>query len=164
MMRMAVVNPSLAPSIKASYTLIFFHNPQRIKKQDDGEKYYIGNQCGIDSHVLAAYLGEQVDKSGKEQADATDQNEDRFIQQVYPLCNADGNHTDSGGNGSGNQCRDEDVGGCAAPICERYIMMLTGININPEVFSTRNIIIGLVAVSFFGLSSEVLSWLSAPLG
>ena len=43
--------------------------------------------------------------------------------------------------------------GCAAPICERYIMMLTGININPEVFSTRNIIIGLVAVSFFGLSS-----------
>ena len=43
--------------------------------------------------------------------------------------------------------------GCAAPICERYIMMLTGISISPDVFITRNIIIGLVAVSFFGFSS-----------
>ena len=32
-------------------------------------------------------------------------------------------------------------------------MMLIGISISPEVFSTRNMIIGLVAVSFFGFSS-----------
>ena len=43
--------------------------------------------------------------------------------------------------------------GWAAPICERYIMMLTGISISPEVLRTRNITIGLVAVSFFGFSS-----------
>ena len=43
--------------------------------------------------------------------------------------------------------------GCAAPICARYIMMLTGINISPEVLMTRNIIMGFVAVSFLGFSS-----------
>ena len=43
--------------------------------------------------------------------------------------------------------------GCAAPICARYIMMLTGIRISPDVLMTRNMIIGLVAVSFFGFSS-----------
>lgn len=43
--------------------------------------------------------------------------------------------------------------GCVAPSWARYIIMLTGININPEVLITRNIIIGLVAVSFFGFSS-----------
>ena len=43
--------------------------------------------------------------------------------------------------------------GCAAPICARYTMMLTGIRVSPDVLSTRNIIIGLVAVSFFGFSS-----------
>ena len=43
--------------------------------------------------------------------------------------------------------------GCAAPICARYIMMLTGIRIRPEVLMTRNMIIGLVAVSLRGFSS-----------
>ena len=43
--------------------------------------------------------------------------------------------------------------GCAAPICALYTMMLTGMSVSPLVLSTRNIIIGLVAVSFFGLSS-----------
>ena len=43
--------------------------------------------------------------------------------------------------------------GSAAPICARYTMMLTGMRISPEVLMTRNIIIGLVAVSFFGFSS-----------
>ena len=32
-------------------------------------------------------------------------------------------------------------------------MMLIGMSVSPEVFKTRNIIIGLVAVSFFGFSS-----------
>jgi len=32
-------------------------------------------------------------------------------------------------------------------------MMLTGMMVSPEVFSTRNMIIGLLAVSFFGFSS-----------
>lgn len=43
--------------------------------------------------------------------------------------------------------------GSAAPICARYTMILTGMRISPEVLMTRNIIIGLVAVSFFGFSS-----------
>lgn len=40
---------------------------------------------------------------------------------------------------------------CAAPNCARYTMILIGIRVSPEVFKTRNIIIGLLAVSFFGL-------------
>ena len=32
-------------------------------------------------------------------------------------------------------------------------MMLIGISVSPEVFSTRNMIIGLLAVSFFGFNS-----------
>ncbi|EJX01317.1 hypothetical protein EVA_10574 [gut metagenome] len=43
--------------------------------------------------------------------------------------------------------------GCAAPICARYTMMLTGIRMSPDVFITRNMIIGLVAVSFCEFSS-----------
>ena len=43
--------------------------------------------------------------------------------------------------------------GCAAPIWARYIMMLIGIRISPEVLSTRNMTIGLVAVSFWGFNS-----------
>ena len=43
--------------------------------------------------------------------------------------------------------------GWAAPSCARYTMMLIGIKVSPEVFSTRNMIIGLLAVSFFGFSS-----------
>ena len=35
----------------------------------------------------------------------------------------------------------------------RYTMMLIGISVSPLVFSTRNIIMGLVAVSFFLFSS-----------
>ena len=42
--------------------------------------------------------------------------------------------------------------GCAAPICALYIMMLMGIRISPEVLITKNIIMGLVAVSFLGFS------------
>jgi len=43
--------------------------------------------------------------------------------------------------------------GCAAPICARYTMILIGMMIRPEVLITKNIIIGLEAVSFFGFSS-----------
>ena len=43
-------------------------------------------------------------------------------------------------------------------------MMLTGMMVRPEVFSTRNIIIGLVAVSFFGFSSCMLSIAFRPNG
>ena len=43
--------------------------------------------------------------------------------------------------------------GCAAPSWARYTMMPIGMMTNPEVFSTRNMIIGLLAVSFLGFSS-----------
>ena len=43
--------------------------------------------------------------------------------------------------------------GCAAPIWARYTMIEIGISISPEVLITRNMIIGLLAVSFFGFSS-----------
>ena len=54
--------------------------------------------------------------------------------------------------------------GCAAPICALYTMMLTGMMVSPEVLSTRNIIIGLLAVSFFGLSSCMDSMAFSPSG
>ena len=54
--------------------------------------------------------------------------------------------------------------GCAAPICARYTMILTGIKVSPDVLSTRNIIIGLVAVSFFGFSSCSCSIAFSPSG
>ena len=54
--------------------------------------------------------------------------------------------------------------GCAAPICARYTIMDTGIKVKPDVLSTRNIIIGLVAVSFFGLSSCSCSMARSPSG
>ena len=43
--------------------------------------------------------------------------------------------------------------GWAAPICARYTMILIGMMMRPEVLITRNMIIGLEAVSFFGFSS-----------
>ena len=39
--------------------------------------------------------------------------------------------------------------GCAAPIWARYTRIDIGMSVSPLVFSTRNIIIGLLAVSFF---------------
>ena len=43
--------------------------------------------------------------------------------------------------------------GLAAPSCWRKVRMLTGTSINPAVFSTRNIIIGLDAFSLSGFIS-----------
>ena len=43
--------------------------------------------------------------------------------------------------------------GLAAPNCARYIMMLIGMMVSPEVLSTRNMIIASLAVSFLVLSS-----------
>ena len=54
--------------------------------------------------------------------------------------------------------------GWAAPICARYTMMLTGMSVSPDVFSTRNIIIGLDAVSFFVFSSCICSIAFSPSG
>ena len=54
--------------------------------------------------------------------------------------------------------------GCAAPICALYTMMLTGISVSPLVFSTRNIIMGFVAVSFFGFSCCSCSMALRPRG
>ena len=54
--------------------------------------------------------------------------------------------------------------GCAAPSCARYTMMLTGMSVRPDVLSTRNIIIGFVAVSFFGFSSCSCSIAFSPSG
>ena len=39
--------------------------------------------------------------------------------------------------------------GCAAPYDARKARMVVGMMVSPEVLSTKNIIIGFVAVSFF---------------
>ena len=54
--------------------------------------------------------------------------------------------------------------GWAAPICERYTRMEMGMRVRPEVLSTRNMIIGLVAVSFFGLRVCISSMAFSPSG
>ena len=43
--------------------------------------------------------------------------------------------------------------GWVAPSCARYTMMLIGISVSPDVFSTRNMIMGLLAVSFLEFNS-----------
>ena len=54
--------------------------------------------------------------------------------------------------------------GCAAPSCARYTMIPTGTITSPEVFSTRNIIMAFVAVSFLGFSSCSFSMALRPSG
>lgn len=54
--------------------------------------------------------------------------------------------------------------GWAAPIWARYTMIEIGISVSPEVFSTRNIIIGFVAVSFFVFRSCSCSIAFRPKG
>ena len=54
--------------------------------------------------------------------------------------------------------------GWAAPIWARYTIIEIGISVSPLVFSTRNIIIGLVAVSFLGFSSCNCSIAFSPRG
>ena len=55
-------------------------------------------------------------------------------------------------NVASNMGRNMSVG-CAAPICARYTMILTGMMVSPLVLSTRNIIMELEAVSFFVFNS-----------
>ena len=54
--------------------------------------------------------------------------------------------------------------GWVAPICARYTIMLMGMSVSPEVLSTRNMIIGLLAVSFWGFSSCKPSMAFSPKG
>ena len=54
--------------------------------------------------------------------------------------------------------------GCAAPSCARYTMIEMGMSVRPEVFSTKNIIMGLVAVSFFLFRSCSCSMARKPKG
>ena len=54
--------------------------------------------------------------------------------------------------------------GCAAPIWARYTMIEMGISVRPLVFSTRNMIIGFEAVSFFVFSSCSCSIAFRPSG
>ncbi len=54
--------------------------------------------------------------------------------------------------------------GWAAPNCARYTMMLTGMRVRPLVLSTRNIIIGFEAVSFFGFRACICSMAFSPSG
>ena len=54
--------------------------------------------------------------------------------------------------------------GLAASICERYSRTVIGMSVSPDVFSTRNIIIGLLAVSFFLFSSCSSCMALSPIG
>lgn len=54
--------------------------------------------------------------------------------------------------------------GCAAPICALYTIMLTGISVKPEVFSTKNIIMEFDAVSFLVFNSCKPSIAFSPKG
>ena len=55
--------------------------------------------------------------------------------------------------------------GCAAPSCERYIIMLMGMIVSPEVFNTRNIIIEFEARSLppFSSWSSLIAFSPNPL-
>ena len=54
--------------------------------------------------------------------------------------------------------------GFAAPICVRNVSTDTGISVSPDVLSTRNIIMGLLAVSLSGFSSCSSCMAFSPIG
>ncbi len=54
--------------------------------------------------------------------------------------------------------------GWAAPYEARKARMVVGMMVKPEVFKTKNMIIGFVAVSFFGLSSCICCIAFSPVG
>ena len=54
--------------------------------------------------------------------------------------------------------------GVCAPLAARKARIVVGMMVSPEVLSTRNIIIGLVAVSFLGFSSCICAMARSPVG
>ena len=54
--------------------------------------------------------------------------------------------------------------GWAAPYELRKARMVVGMMVSPDVFSTRNMIIGFVAVSFLGFSSCICAMAFSPVG
>ena len=54
--------------------------------------------------------------------------------------------------------------GLAAPICALYIMIVTGISVNPEAFTQRNMIMASLAASFLLFNSWSCCIAFSPIG
>ena len=152
-MRTAVVNPSFAPSIKASYTLSFFLIPARINitiisiskilATDLLTTFICALSICANPHIIPATT---ADIPPKVRSIVRFKRLMRWYIDVTTMpANVEKNVASNIGTNISV--------GCAAPICARYTIMETGINVRPDVLSTRNIIIGFVAVSFLVLSS-----------
>ena len=164
MMRTAVANPSFAPSMNASYTFTFFLTPasmnmmmmrkSRMLAADVLTRLIVVLSMLPNPHIIAAAAA-HIPPSMSTMV--------RFMRlmrwymdvAMMPAIVEQNVASRSGTNTSV---------GCSAPICARYTMMETGMMVSPEVLSTRNIIIGSVAVSLRGLSVWSCSMAFSPSG
>ena len=160
---MAVVKPSLAPSTNASYTLIFPLIPDMIKPiittkrimfaadVDTGPILTAGN-CENPQIIRATIALNPPTKRIR-----TLSNLIFWIRQVASRPTRVEKNVAS-------RMGMKTSAGCAAPICARYTSTLTGISVRPDVFKTRNMIIGFDATSLVLLSSCMRSIALRPIG
>ena len=149
----AVLNPSLAPSIKALYMFIRFLKPAikniaitlKSKKLATNPEYNSTCSFGREekNHTMPPII-----------APIPNSHDTSTLSNSFILClihnatmptRVDINVARSIGKKTSV--------GLAAPACARYIIMLIGIKQRPDALSTRNIIIASVAVSFLVLRS-----------
>ena len=144
----AVLNPSFAPSINASYTFTRFTIPAIINHTITPSSI---TAASIADHLLtvscgrlsAPHITNPTNAVKPPNVPSTTLSK-RFIfcataTDINPAMAAKYVASNMGRNTSA---------GLAAPSCARYVMIDTGTNVNPLVTSTRNIIIEFDALSF----------------
>ena len=164
MIRTAVVKPSFAPSMKASYTFIFFLIPATMNPtMMDSSRMEATEMLTLSTIIALSCMKPHTTAAMKAHTPprvSSNVRLNRFIfwysdVMMTPASVATVVASSMGMNTSV---------GCAAPCCARYERIDTGMMVSPDVFSTRNIIIGFVAVSFFVFSSCICSIAFSPSG
>ena len=163
-MRTAVWNPSLAPSIKVSYTLIFLRIPAMIKQAIIPQRRTLAkvdDTTSICSRGIV--LKPQIMRPTNVQRAPRKSNNVRLRRLIRWYRQVTTSPTMVEKKVAKSMGTNTSVG-CAAPIWARYTKTLIGTSVNPEVLSTRNMIMGFVAVSFSLLSSCNCSIALSPIG
>lgn len=152
MIVIAVWKPSFAPSIKASYTLIFFRVPLMINPQMMVKRSVLANKVEYkETCSCSMELNNQTNPPINNPNPP--KNNTRFRCKILIFCRTqtakiatkvDVNVASMIGRNISD--------GFAAPICARYIMMVIGIKVSPEALMQRNMTIELLADSFLGFN------------
>ena len=160
---MAVVNPSLAPSTKASYTFIFPFMPDMIKPIITTNSMMLA--ADVDTGpILTAGSCEKPHMIRATMALKPPTNSIRTLsKRIFCIIQVTSRPTSVEKNVASSMGMKTSAG-CAAPICARYTSTLTGIMVRPDVLSTRNMIMGFDATSLVLLSSCMRSMALSPMG